>query len=174
VGDNDGIVFYWVPLLGNVLTLDHRAPVALNAANSQPLGFSDLRSSDIITPTLNPEVHASQYIVGPQQNLIRGFGRETSSFAAKGFTTLGSPDPSSENAWSNPFHIATGTYSGPLTFNTSSVDLVGNVFRLPGDNRPGYPQATIQTVVIPEPAAISLFGFAVVVLLMRPCRSRHQ
>jgi hypothetical protein len=131
--------------------------VALNAANSQPVGFYDFRSPDILSPTLNPHVRASQYIVGQQENFIRGFGLEASSFAEKSITTLGTPDATSDTAWLNPIIIAAGTYSGPLTFDTADLNLVGNVFRVPADNQPGYPQATIQTIVIiPEPAAITL------------------
>jgi hypothetical protein len=171
-GDNAGIFLYGVPLLGNVLTLDNRAPLAINSANATPVGFSEVRSADITSATLNPEVTGSQSAFGPATNLVRGMGQEASSFAAKGFITFDSPsDATSGTAWLNPIVLATGTYSGTLSFNKNSVDLVGNVFP-PIPTQAGYPQATIQTVVIPEPATVSLIFLAPVgcIGLVRRCR----
>jgi hypothetical protein len=161
-GDNLGIVDYGIPLLGNVLTLDHRAPVTINAANSAAAGFSELRSADIVSTTINPMVVGSQSVFGPPANFIRGIGQEASSFAAHGISPLVSPDVSSDSTWLNPIILATGIYSGSLAFNTRSVDLAGNVFPV-SQSTVGYPRATIQTlVIVPEPTTVSLIPFALI------------
>jgi hypothetical protein len=49
-GDNGGISTYGISLVGNVLTVDHRAPVAIDLDNFQPAGFYNLRSSDSGAP----------------------------------------------------------------------------------------------------------------------------
>ena len=58
----------------------------------------------------------------------------------------------------NPIVLAKGTYSGSLAFNTSSVNLVGNVFPA-SESATNFPIATIRTlVIVPEPRSIVLLG----------------
>src|SRR4051812_42851304 len=82
--DNSGIFFYGIPLLGDVLTLDHRSPITINSANFSPAGFSDLRTPNSSAPLLNPIITASQSLFATPDNLIHGIGQEASSFAARG------------------------------------------------------------------------------------------
>jgi hypothetical protein len=149
--DNAGIFLYGVPLLGNVLTLDNRAPVAINADNFATAGFDNLRSSDITSEFVNPLVTGAQNPFGNPANWIHGVGQEASGFAGKGINPLGSPDPSSDTEWLNPVVLATGTYAGSLSFNTNNLNLVGNV--LPTQqSQTNFPQATIHTITIGGPA----------------------
>src|SRR4051794_11152562 len=62
-GDNAGLASYSIPLSGSVLTLDHRAPYVINAANFAPAGFSLFRSPDITQATLNPTISGAQDVV---------------------------------------------------------------------------------------------------------------
>jgi hypothetical protein len=164
-GDNGGLVFYSVPLSGNVLTVDNRGPNVINSANFAPAGFGAFRSADVVGATANPIISGSQDVVsGPPANRIYGFGQEASSYAAKGITPAFLPDATADIAWTVPMVLATGTYTGPatsLTFNLQSVELTGNVWDAAGGS--AAPQATIATVIIiPEPATLSLLGLALV------------
>jgi hypothetical protein len=133
LGDNAGLAYYSVPLSGNVLTLNHRSPVTLNLTDFSSIGFSLLRSHDN-PPAFDQQVLASQdFISAPLANLIYGFGQEASSFAAKGYTTLGGIiDPTSDQSWSAPLVLATGTYSGPLSINRNSPNFSASVFTTQG------------------------------------------
>jgi hypothetical protein len=148
-GDNGGITTYGIPLVGNLLTLDHRAPNIVSSANFQPAGFSNLRNPAPPdgAAAVNPTITGGQALATP--NLIYGFGQEASSFAAKGIPSAGQPDASSDLAWLAPMVIATGTYersAGTIEFG-SGVTLLANVF----DNGTGNERiaATIATQIIP-------------------------
>ena len=88
-GDNAGLVFYSVPLVGNILTVDNRGPLAVNSANFSNIGFGAFRSADRNTPTTSVMITGFQDVVsGPMGNLIYGIGQSTSSFAREGYSTI--------------------------------------------------------------------------------------
>lgn len=159
-GDNQGLAFFDVPLLGNVTAFNNVSPLAINAANFAPVGFSDLRSptagSDPVAgPVANPEPTGSQNVIsGPIPNLITGFGQEASSWVTKGITTAFAPDATADIAWGavpvqgllalydNPLRLATGTFTGELSINAASLNLVASVWNGAVDNRDAQ-QATV-------------------------------
>ncbi|MEX2172343.1 MAG: choice-of-anchor D domain-containing protein [Pirellulales bacterium] len=121
LGDNFGIASYAVDL-ANIASLTHTAPragFAVNAAQEEgTAGFTGFR-----TPNNNPLLRASQdFEFTP--HLIRGFGQEASSFAAKGLEFLG--NPLTQTSWGYPLQIATGTWSGTMP---SILTASANVFR---------------------------------------------
>jgi hypothetical protein len=82
LGDNGGITTYGIPLTGNLLTLDHRAPNGVFFGNFQPMGFSNLRNPAPVDglPAVNPTITGGQALATP--NLIYGFGQSANSFWA--------------------------------------------------------------------------------------------
>ena len=156
--DAAGLAVYGVPLSGQVLAMDHRSPVATfaqkppgGAGFNGAIGFSTLRSADILAPTANPTVTGSQDVVNvaAPNNLIFNIGELPGSFAAEGILPLfgAEGDP-----WLAPVLLATGTYGGDLNslgFNTSSVDLIGNCFAQQGSA--AAPSCGAATNVIPFP-----------------------
>jgi hypothetical protein len=165
-GDNGGLVFYSVPLIGNVLTVDNRGPNVINSANFAPAGFGAFRSADITSASANPIISGSQDVVsGPPANRIYGFGQEISSYALKGIVPAFQPDATSDLVWNAPMLLATGTYTGSLAFAPlTNAEMTGNVWDAPQGS--GAPQGTIQlvtiTTTVPEPATLSLLGLAMV------------
>jgi hypothetical protein len=155
-GDNVGMSRYSVPLVGTLLTLDHRAPSAVSLTNFQPAGFSNLRSADAPGGIVDPTITGGQSLTTP--NVIFGFGLEASSFAAKGITPIALPDATSDAEWTNPLLIAVGTYdssAGTLAFR-QTVTLSAGVY----DDAPNNPRigANIETRIIPlvpEPATVT-------------------
>jgi hypothetical protein len=146
-GDNGGLVFYDVPLLGTVLTLDHRAPLAINGSNFIGAGFNTLRTPDSAGPITNPEIHGSQDVINaPPANRIYGFGQEASSWAAQGITPVFFPDATSDISWTAPLLLARGTYdysAGSLDFDRNNLNLVASVWE-----RVGSSNALTATVVL--------------------------
>jgi hypothetical protein len=155
-GDNVGMSRYGVPLMGTLLTLDHRAPSTIASANFQPAGFSNLRSADAPGGVVDPTITGGQSLTTP--NVVFGFGLESSNFVAKGITPIGFPDATSDAAWTNPMLIAVGTYdasAGTLEFR-QTVTLTAGVY----DVAPSHPRigANIETRIIPlvpEPATLT-------------------
>jgi hypothetical protein len=132
VGDNAGLALYATPLVGTVLTFDHRSPYTINSANFQPAGFSTLRTFDQSGPQTDPVILALQdYATGPLTNMLYGFGQQAGTWPP-GITPFIYPDSTSDTSWSVPALIAMGTYSGSLYFNRESVDLVASVFASSG------------------------------------------
>ena len=162
-GDNGGLVFYSVPLTGNILSVDNRGPNVINSANFAPSGFGAFRSADSAVAVVSPIISGSQDVVsGPPANRLYGIGQEASSYALKGITPAFEPDASSDIAWAAEILLATGTYSGSIGFASGSLELTGNVWDTNGGS--AAPQATITTEVrnIPEPATLGLLGLALV------------
>jgi hypothetical protein len=157
IGDNDGLFFYGAPLLGQVTSLDHVSPNAVNGLNFQPAGFGELRSADLPGGAINPEIVASQPLFGPPQNIIHGLGQTPGTWPP-GIVPL-IADPPLQVSWSVPLLLATGTYTGTLDFNTSSLNFVANVI----SDGPSYPAAEVTSKVIPivpEPSTVMLLSLA--------------
>jgi len=162
-GDNGGLALFSVPLTGNVLTVDNRAPNVINSANFAPAGFGQIRSGDITSATANPTIAGAQDVVnGPAANRVYGIGQETSSYVLKGITPAFTPDATSDVAWTNPIVLAVGTYTGTLGFNTQSVDLVGNAWSAVGSGTAPAATVVTQVISVPEPATVTLLGLAIV------------
>jgi len=126
-GDNFGLALYGIPLTGTTTALDHKSPkmdFGTGPGGASPIGFTAFRTADG-GGTDQTLVGGIDTIGAPAGNLIRGFGQEAGNFAAKGITPIAGPEGDN---WLTPLVLATGTYSGSLAFNTSSVDLVANVF----------------------------------------------
>jgi hypothetical protein len=154
--DNGGITTYGVPLIGNLLSVDHRSPAGVYFANFSPMGFSTLRNPAPPDggPAVNPTITGSQALATP--NLIYGFGQEASSFVAEGFSPFAIPDATSDVVWVEPLLIAQGTYdrlAGTITFGSGPA-LLANVF----DNGSGNERiaAEVQTRALPFGAPVPL------------------
>jgi hypothetical protein len=125
--DNFGIASYGLVLTGPILTFAHDSTKSLAAQGPGGFGaagFTSLRSADNV-----PIILASQDTITPTPNLIRGFGQEASSFAAKSITSF---DPTAEGTtWAQEMLIGSGTYTvggGEPGFNQTSFDTFSNVF----------------------------------------------
>jgi hypothetical protein len=142
------LAVYGIPLTGNVTALDHQSPkadFANKGAFAGAIGFNILRSAD--GPAVNPTLVGSQDITNTAapNNLIFNMGESAGSFATEVppiVPLFGAEQP----AWGAPLLIATGTYTGELSFNTTSADLVANVFADVGAS--AAPSATVTTRVI--------------------------
>jgi hypothetical protein len=140
-GDNQGLALYSVPLLGSVTAFNSVSPVLFSAGDGSLVGFDQLRTADGAGPIVNPEIVGAQNVTGgaTTAHLISGFGQESSSWVAKGKAGFPS-DPTADIAWGatplvtnlgnydNPLRLATGTYTGELTFNAASLNMAANTF----------------------------------------------
>ena len=160
LGDNFGIASYGVPLIGSVLTINHNSPQGIAMADGSDVGFRTLRSADDAIL-----ISASQNTLGPPPPVTYGFGQAAG--------TLPGPLSFSEQpTYDAHLLVATGTYdiSGTtLNFDLFSPDLGANVF----DSGVGTTVigATINAVVVPEPAVLGLIGLGglALMLLRRRC-----
>jgi len=155
MGDNGGIASYGIPLVGNILTLDHRSPNASGngSLGTAPVGFGLIRSADNIwTP-----IAASQDTVTPGY-VVYGIGQ-----TAGDITTDASPVPTAtafpeQVDYVSPVLIASGTWDTTMPdFDLGNVNLGANVF----DDTTGVEtiSASIDPVVIiPEPASVIMLG----------------
>jgi hypothetical protein len=167
LGDNAGIAFYGVPLLGDITSLNHNSPVAGALFAGPPffsqVGFNLLRSADNVTSLV-----ASQDTINASSILVYGFGQTAGSLASIPGVT-GFVPGAEQVAYSAPLLIASGTYNGVApSFNTNSVDLVSNVF-VSLSSRQVVP-ANISTAVVPEASTIvmmSIVGLGVLCVARR-------
>jgi hypothetical protein len=108
VADNGGIAAYSVALM-RALTVDHNSPrdgFGQGPGGSGAAGFTVQRSADNTVP-----IRASQDITTPTPNLIYNFGREASSFAAKGIADFTGGSQLASPTWAAKLVIATGTFT---------------------------------------------------------------
>jgi hypothetical protein len=164
--DNGGIASYGA-VLTNVLTVDHNSPrdgFGQGPGGVGAAGFTSLRSADGA-----PVLLASQDTITPTPNLIRGFGQEASSFAAKGINDFTGGTQLESPTWAAKLLLATGTYAGKAVaipgINATSVDTFSNV--LIGQTGSATMAAQIQTEVVdigvvPEPATLAMAGMGLI------------
>jgi hypothetical protein len=145
-GDNQGLAFFSVPLVGTVTNLNIVAPLTIHGANFSPAGFYAVRTptagtDPVAGPIVNPYVSGSQDVIsGPAANLITGFGQEAGNWEAKGITPFFFPDATTDTAWGattvvgsfgsydHPLRLATGNYTGALDFDRDSLNLAANTW----------------------------------------------
>ncbi len=169
LGDNGGIAFYGVPLLGDITTLDHKSPVAGALFAGPPffsqVGFNLLRSADNVTSLI-----ASQDTINASSILVYGFGQSAGSLASIPGVT-GFVPGAEQVAYGTPLLIASGTYNGIApSFNTQSVDLVSNVFVGIGSRQ--VVPAGITTAVVPEASTIVMLSLVAGVMAVVAVRRR--
>jgi hypothetical protein len=155
VGDNGGIASYGIPLVGNILTLDHKSPKASGdgSLGAVPVALGLLRTAD---STWTP-IAASQDTVTPGY-IVYGIGQ-----TAGDITTDASPAPTDtafleQAVYDATVLVASGTWETTMPgFDIGNNTLLSNVF----DDTTGVEtmSADITTVVlIPEPASLTLLG----------------
>ena len=159
-GDNFGIASYSVPLTGSITSIDHISPNTQFAQRADfvggPAGFTNSRSAD-----QSATLSASQDLITPTPHIIRGFGQEDSSFVEEGLEPLGAGD---QFDWGVPLLIATGTSTGPVDFDRTSLEFSAVVLST-SSGAPTTEDANWQLVVIPEPASIVLASILLTVSL---------
>lgn len=127
LGDNFGIARYSVPLAGGITSLNHRTPLTAFAigpgGTSGPAGFTAMRTPNSSLFLVSAAIDTTP--VKPP--IIRGFGQEASSFAAKEITALAPVN--GDNPWSKQLVIASGTWAGTIPTILNNDDLNIGVFR---------------------------------------------
>jgi hypothetical protein len=160
VADNGGIASYGI-VLKNVLTVDHNSPrdgFGQGPGGSGAAGFTTLRSADDVTTLL-----ASQDTTTPTPNLIYNFGREASSFAAKGIADFTGGSQLESPTWAAKLQVATGTFTPGTTpsVDLAAADTFSNVFT----GATGATTKAATVVGVPEPAALAMAGMSLIGLL---------
>jgi hypothetical protein len=169
-GDNFGISRYDVTVR-DVLSIINRSPRTIvdPEADALPAGFTLLRSAnnqDVVAGGFN--FHAVQDTVTPTPYLIRGFGQETSSFAAKiPGHAFGSPQ--TQTSWNANLLIAEGTH---LPGASPHIDLSGTTTGV-FVNASGIQTQTAIVYLVPEPSGVVLASMMGLVVLSR-FRSRRR
>lgn len=170
-GDNAGIALYGVPLVGDILTLDHRALAGLginSASTAADAGFTEFRSADNDTDLAGGQL----LIPSPTPFIYYNIGQAAGN-AADGATngplvTFIPTDATQDTSFAAAFRLATGTYN-PLGetpgFNLASPDLLANVFL--NDAGLDVAAAQITTQVIPEPATAAILALVATTALIR-------
>ena len=154
--DNNGIASYGIPIVGDIVSIDHNSAWTAFAQDGGfvggAAGFSFLRSADGVAL-----VGASQDTITPTPHLIFGMGQVASDFASEGLNAVGgTPDGGS---WDVPMRIAS-VVTGP---GGATVDIsqdsgaFANVFI----DTNGRAEAAVLTD-IPEPGTLVLCGLSLI------------
>ena len=139
-----GLASYGVPIIGDVLTLDHVSPQGLTTGGSD-IGFRLLRSLDnALTVT------GSQNTVTLGIPIVTGFGKTAGDLS----TVPGFLIALDQQIYSSPLLIATGTWDtggAAPSINTASVDFFANVLVTAGNGVSTLPTTMDGMAVVSEP-----------------------
>ena len=163
-----GLASYGVPIVGDVLTLDHLSPQALTTSFTD-IGFRLLRSSDGVLT-----VAGSQNTITAGIPIVTGFGKTAGDLS----TVPGFFVALEQQVYSSPLLIATGTWDTGGTvpsINTASVDFFANVLVTAGDGVSILPTTTDGMAVVPEPSSFVFLGVVTCgIILVSRIRSAFQ
>jgi len=167
LGDNGGLATFGVPLSGNITTINNTAPFGQFGASpggSGEIGFSQFRSADG-NPAGPTTVTGGQLTVPtPTPLIIHGFGQTAGNLATT--ASFGIFGLQEQTVYGSPLLLATGSYTGATPgFNTSSLDLIANVFTDAQATSTFAAQVLTQVVPIPEPSTFVLAGLGLAGIL---------
>jgi hypothetical protein len=161
-GDNAGIASYNIPLLG-IATLTNEGPFyQLNATDFQPAGFSELRVPGTDNDAVAKTVFAGQKTIpSPTSHIVYGFGQTGGSLP--GAFVAAAPSKNASTPYGANLLLASGTYSGAaptVDFNSASLSI--SLFNSNAGTQTSAANVVPGGPIIPEPATLTLLGFAMV------------
>ena len=165
VGDNFGIASYGAPLIGSILTIDHKSPRATQTpdfATFNAFGFSFLRTGDVPPPIgLTPyTISASQDTISPTPYPIYGFGQRAGNLLTEVPATVLGPE---QPVFTSLLLLASGTYNAAGTrpdFNLADLDLGANTFDTSATLDASAATILTRVIPVPEPSSVALIGMA--------------
>ena len=174
LGDNGGLATFGVPLTGNITAINNTAPFGQFGAGpggSGEIGFSQFRSADGAPGGPTTLTGAQLTVPTPTPLIIHGFGQTAGNLATT--ASFGIFGLQEQTVYGAPLLLATGSYTGATPgFNTSSLDLIANVFTSSQATSTFAAQVLTQVVPIPEPSTFVLAGLGLLGLMT--VRRRHR